>query len=259
MKTIQCALLTITAVACGSVVAGDLSPQSLGPVRDANGTMREGMMYTEADGGLVAVGLAEATYKAGATAAAIDYGYFGQGLDEQIFFDDFEPPCSGVTPPGLTRLVSTQVQFLGSTNVTQFTNVYGAFPGSEVIRRPTIAKNTYVALEFTPTGNVNQLGTFSFIATNSIVAASITISECPGDFRPKDEFPQPLCALDAAGNGEGSIKYILNTNSPGSLRCQLTTGKKYYLNIINANLGYAETTICPATNCTPGVKNAPNQ
>lgn len=259
MKTFQCALIVLATTACTTAVAGEISIQSLGPVRDTRGVVHEGVMYTDVNGELVAVGLADATSKSGDMAAVVDYSHLGLGLDEQIFTDDFEPPCSGVTPPGLTRLIKTQVQYLGEIDVTQLTSLYGAFPGSEVLRRPTIAKNSYVALEFVPVGNINQYGKFSFISTYSIAPVSITLSECPGDFRPKEEFPQSGCALDAAGNGEGSVYYIIDTTSPGSLRCQLQSGKKYYLNIVNANLGNADTTICPYTNCTPGIKNAPWQ
>jgi len=263
MKKIQCALFTMAAVA-GTAVAGEVARQSLGPVRDANGVLREGLMFLEDDGSLAAVGLADslAASKSEAGIAAVDYGYFAEGLDEQIFFDGFEPPCSGVTSTDVVRLISAYVEGLGGgINVTQFSSLYGAFPGINTIRRVRVPQDTYYALEFVPTGNPNQLGKFSFIASNSVAPASLTISECPGDFRPTAEFPQPGCALDAAQGGEGAVTFIIDTTFPASTRCQLKSGKTYYLNVINAKLGSADVSICPndVNNCTPSVKNAPGQ
>ncbi len=176
---------------------------------------------------------------------------------------------------GTTRPVPTTASFNAhgfSQVIATFFSIWGVQPG--IGGGPQVAvpgnflnpsNGRYLAIPFTFTGAANQV-TFNWIDSQGggipTGAVSVTISPCPGDFRPA-VFPTPAndAYLSLACRGQSSgISGGLSAATPtsGLGGCVAPTGQQMYLNIATYNM-YTTTTPTTSTcggNTTCGVNMA---
>lgn len=136
--------------------------------------------------------------------------------------------CIGVAPASLTR--DTRILAGSATFETlTFASLFGSFPGS-VDKRITINRDQYAALQF----NTNQINDDSvgavILSTPAIFPIGpmlMTISECPGDFRPVLSDACRVLVNPFQNTG------IFHAVEPfNSFQCDLELNTEYYLNIV---------------------------
>ena len=170
-------------------------------------------------------------------------GEFGEGCPGYV------PPEPPVPPPGDCTGVKPPEGYTQSLTATTFASQWGMFPGSQGNRKFAFTKTQYLSLEFTvPTMGITA-GRFSIISTGTPQPVSVTVSECKGDFRAQQA---KGCAIDL-GN-ETNFNYV--TNYSGGYKCNIQSGRKYYLNIIGAPLD-STTSTCKTAMCAVLVGNYP--
>jgi len=164
--------------------------------------------------------------------------------------------CAAAKPPaGLTRLARVAVSGV-SLDATKLAAIYGAWPGLAGPKTFVIPRSTYLALEFTvPEGTSPQaLHKFASLFTGTSATFSMSVSTCPGDFR---SLAQQAKGCGLSGNSEGNLGTVVDY--VGGNRCNLHAGQRYYLNVVHAPLGAANSSSCKAATCSATVKNGPGQ
>ncbi|HEX6833630.1 MAG TPA: hypothetical protein VF132_08855, partial [Rudaea sp.] len=166
-----------------------------------------------------------------------------------------EPTCgsSDDTPSdltGFTRSCSGGVSYsFGAPDyqgpLSDLSQVIGTWPGNPVYLGQTaiigLGKNNYISFAFKPTTS-NAL---KFSANASWGAGGwISISEAPGQFKSTNS----LVKCQLASGSSNNLIFATNGYTGAPIGCRnLTVGKTYYLNIVNANsLG---TALCRAASC----------
>lgn len=191
-------------------------------------------------------------------------------VDTTVSSGQVDPQCSNITTPGLTRVTSASVAYVGyspaTLGVTQFAPLFGLprnspqgttpvdFPGLQITRTFTIPKGQYIAVEFTVPNNIGVTtnGVFKNVFTGTNASFSTTLSKCPGDFRTPAQL-EAGCYVD--NNSEGNLNYVTNTAS--AYKCDLKSGEKWYLNIISAPLSNPTQSNCAGSSCAATVANYP--
>ncbi len=167
---------------------------------------------------------------------------------------------------GTTRPVPTDVRFTAHNFqqvLRSFGDIWGVQPG--IGSGPQVAvpgnflnpsTSRYLAIPFTLSGAANQV-TFTWIDVQGsgipTGQVAVTISPCPGDFRPR-VFPSPPsdvylsqnCRFDQTGI---SGNLVAATPTSGLSGCLAPTGKQMYLNIATYNMF---TTTTPTTSTCGG-------
>jgi len=164
--------------------------------------------------------------------------------------------CAAAKPSvDLTRLARVTVGGV-SLDATKLAVIYGAWPGLASPKTFVIPRSTYLALEFTlPEGTSPQtLHKFASLFTGTSATFSMSVSECPGDFR---SLAQQAKGCGLSGNSEGNLGVVVDY--AGGNRCNLHAGQRYYLNVVHAPLGVASSSSCKASTCSATIKNGPGQ
>lgn len=143
------------------------------------------------------------------------------------------PACSGP----LMRPAGWSMSSIGWTQ-------YGGrpYPPNTSTRLITLDALGYISLPFTPSPGdtlTMQIAAAAGTNTQSFTALYYTISECQGDFRAPVATPPAndptlanACRRTMTGPEEAALLFRTTGTTPGV--CQLTPGKSYYLNIIQA-------------------------
>jgi hypothetical protein len=140
------------------------------------------------------------------------------------------------------------------------TATFAPFPGNGNNNQITwqLTASNYVAMAFTVPATFPASAVFelqfvqtAFLPQNAI--ASMTLSECPGDFRTGSEIVS-TCKAQWDGNDGGLIAMVAdNSPEPASTTCRVTRGKTYYLNFVGGTLGAPATTTCASGSCSVGI------
>jgi len=168
---------------------------------------------------------------------------------------EFGEGCPGYVPPlppaGDCKEVVPPPGFTRNLVYTTFQSVWGPFPGKYGNKTFKFGQYQYVTLELIVPESMatDKYGRFSIISTGTSNPMSLTITECSSDFR---TVQKQGCAVSNAN--ETNVNYI--TNHPTSLKCNLTPGRKYYLNIIGAPLGTTQSK-CGTSGCSVTIGNYP--
>ncbi|MEO8670304.1 MAG: hypothetical protein ABI411_03250 [Tahibacter sp.] len=135
---------------------------------------------------------------------------------------------------------------------------FAAFPGNSSNQSAIwrLIPSTYAAMEFTvpltfaaSTAYQVQFFQTGFLPENEV--ASMSISECPGDFRAEID---GACKTQWDGNDGGLILFVAEDSPlPASQTCHLTRGKTYYFNFVGASIATPATPSCQGPYCSMGV------
>lgn len=170
-------------------------------------------------------------------------------------------------PAGLIRQTSGKIKtYPGgvtrqNVSYTDYDAVYGPDPGggaskpwpgtTNFVVIPTLTRNQYMSLKFTvPTATPStRAGQWTFTQTGTTSTTSMTVSTCEGDFT-SSSLPT-YCKADNAGEGVG-IAWAMR---PETFTCQLTPGRTYYLNYLNAPLAHPQNSVCTHAECSFATTN----
>ncbi|HJU40570.1 MAG TPA: hypothetical protein VJ724_13420 [Tahibacter sp.] len=179
--------------------------------------------------------------------------------------------CTG--PTGTSRQTVGAVcdvagQGCRNVDMTKFENVFGynatqpsqpnLWPGTyNLQQRPTIANNTFLALQFTVPANfaTNKYGYLGIAETNFQARMSMKISTTCGDLSPSTG--NPKCLLN---DGGASSQMLWSTYTSGPVftgSCALTAGQTYYLHMIHAPLQTPAQSSCGPGSCANSIQNGP--
>lgn len=156
------------------------------------------------------------------------------------------PPDPNIRPPGLTEYAMTWNQVF--EREYPFAPGYliplGSFTPERSMAGP-LSASMYLAIAFTAQSGVR--GNIAFAGSQPIAAvgytdyrpgeAFVTISPCPGDFRPPDLSSSDMFVRNCRRTVEEGTLFFGNSPSPSASYCQLTPGQTYYLNVVMAPPG----------------------
>ena len=156
--------------------------------------------------------------------------------------------CEGIQPAGARYAAADDFRTSGTTEAWYtFAEAYSLpWPGnSNVNRRLNVPRGDYIALKFQPSSVVGQAGRMSTELDLAGREKIMTITECPGDFRPS--IPVECKRFDVFTN-----LFWANEDAQGNVpfgHCRLEAGKDYYLNVMFANINDPTQNLCPGSQC----------
>ncbi|MEO8670302.1 MAG: hypothetical protein ABI411_03240 [Tahibacter sp.] len=172
---------------------------------------------------------------------SIDYARNGGGYtrngDMRDYLDIFGvvPPITGQGAPTFAPFPGNGVNLLARWDLPP-----GAYAALEFSVPQTLAASTAYEVQFVQT---------TFLPQNAV--ASMTVSECPGDFRP--DIPI-ACKAEWDGNDGGLFTIVADDSPlPVAQTCRVTRGKTYFFNIVGAHLATPGTPTCTAASCSMGL------
>lgn len=181
------------------------------------------------------------------------------GTPERDHFEAYRAENRGFSPVHMTFQQKT-TRILGEYEGKLGPNTYPVIPGM-------LGQTQYLALSFTlPTPTTGAANTSKFRlktaqAIGSVTASDviITISPCPGDFRPRngatgaEHYTSNYCRTTWDLYGKTVSAAVVGAAGAGPDWCQIPAGQTMYMNVTKHNLNIAPGTPIPNVNCGSNV------